>query len=161
MPDPLAGYAYTADLAVTDDDLDVQRHLNNVAIVRLFQELRVGYVQTHMAPGRLVLFDEVVVVTADVHVSYLSQGMPGEAFRGGARVLARTEKAYCYDEVVVAAADRRVIARARVVELWLSRETGRVIALPEGFVEMLERAEGRSVLVDELPVPRIDWSPAR
>jgi acyl-CoA thioesterase FadM len=157
MPDPLDGYAFTMSLVVGDDDLDVQGHLNNVAIVRLMQELRVGYVSRKLAPGRLALFDDVIVVTADVHVSYLSQGMPGDTYVGAASIVARNDKAYCYDEVVVTA-DGRVIARARVVELWLSRQSGRVIPLPETFVSMIDAAERRPVTVGDLPLPRIDWS---
>lgn len=158
MSDPLAGYAYATALEVSNDDLDVQGHLNNVAIVRLMQELRVGYVRERLAPGRLALYDDVVVVTADVHVSYLSQGRPGEAYAGAASIVARTDKAYCYDEVLIARQDDRVVARARVVELWLSRTTGRVIPLPDTFLAMLEATEPRPVQVGALPLPRIDWS---
>lgn len=158
MPDdPLDGYAFTSDLALLDGDLDVQGHLNNVAVYRLFQELRVGYVQQRLAPGRLDIYDDVVVVTADAHVSYLSQGLPGEAYAGGAGIVARNDNAYCYDEVIVAVSDRRVIARARVVELWVSRSTGRVIPLSSAFLERLDATEPRPVPVGTLPLPRITW----
>jgi acyl-CoA thioesterase FadM len=161
MPsDPLAGYAFVTDLAVGDGDLDVQGHLNNVAIVRMMQDLRVGYVRERLAPGRLAIYDDVIVVTADVHVSYLSQGMPGDTYAGASSIVARNERAYCYDEVVVVRDGARVVARARVVELWLSKATGQVMALPEPFLAMLDAAEPRPVKVGTLPLPRIDWSAA-
>jgi acyl-CoA thioesterase FadM len=151
-----ADFPYVRPVTVTPADGDVQGHLNNVAAVRLFQDLRVQFVLERLAPGAVALYDDVVVVVADQHVHYASQGSLDETYTGGLRVLGRTDKAYCYDEILWAG--ERVVARCRLVELFVSRSTGRVMTLPDEFVERLSAAAGRSVPhLTELPLPRLAW----
>lgn len=156
MSGPLTPYRFVIDVAVSDTDLDMQRHLNNAAIVRLFQELRIAYIQDHVVRRRLGMYDGTVVVVADLHCHYESQGSAEDSYRGGTAIVARTEKAYCYDQVLVAGAEERVVARCRVVELFTDGR--RVVPIPEPWWAEVERAEGREIpTTTELPLPRVRW----
>lgn len=157
MPDPLAGYTATTLLHPDDSAYDMQGHLNNAAIVRLFSDLRMHYMQSagEVRRGQLVP-DGVVVGVRELFVRYESEGLPGEPLRGGCSIVARSRRAYLFDEVL--ASDDRVIARARVVEVVIDRAAGRAIEIPEPLWAWIERVEGRAMPAGELPVPRVDWA---
>ncbi len=159
MPDPLDGY-YVAPAPTTDAHYDMQGHLNNAAALSLFNDLRIGYI-THVVggawPAGLDMGNRIFAV-ADLFCSFLSEGFPGESYLGGTRIIGRTRVAWCYDQVLVAEADRRVLARARVVHLVVDRAAGGVVPVPEEFWALVEQAEGHPIPpAAQLPVPRLTW----
>ena len=159
MTDPLATYTHVAPVDVPASAFDMQGHLNNAGVIKLFNNMRIGYVvaasrerwQEPLQPERNT------VVVLELFARFVSQGMPGEDYDGGTRIVARSNKAWCYDQLIVERKTRRLLARCRVVEVVVSNETQRSIPIPEAFWALVERIEDRTIPVGTLPVPRIDW----
>jgi acyl-CoA thioesterase FadM len=145
-------------MGVVADDFDGQGHLNNAAIVRHLNELRVGYVRERIGPtwGEWLRATGSVVAAREVHVSYESEGFPHEQFVGATRLRRRDGRAAIVEQLVVEAASARVIARAWVVQL-LARD-GRAIDWPELYWELATAAEGRPIPF-RARVERPRWGP--
>jgi acyl-CoA thioesterase FadM len=152
------GYSFVTAIDTLDGDFDQQGHLNNVAAVRYFQDLRIGYVMARLAPRWTdhLRTEQLVLVARELHVLYETEGMPGERFVGGARVRTRQGRAGLMEERIVEARAGRPVARAWVVQL-LVRD-GRVVDYPDWYWELLEHSEGVPVHVLDAGARR-PWGP--
>lgn len=152
------GYRFVTDAPTTDADYDQQQHVNNAAVVRMFNDLRIAYVNARLGP-RFVdhLRDEGRVhVARELHVLYESEGLPGERFTGGARVVARYGRAGIMEERVVEQSTGRPVARAWVVQLLVG--DGRVVDYPDWYWDLVASAEGGPVRVADAAA-RPPWGP--
>jgi acyl-CoA thioesterase FadM len=154
--DALAGYPLVTDLDVPESGFDEQGHLNNVAVLELFQVLRRRYMGDLIGrrDSGLIPVDAVVGVR-EVICRYEAELLPGEAVRGGCRIVGRSERAYLFDEVLVV--DDRVIARCKVLECVVDRPAARAMPIPETLWSAIEATEGRRMAPGTLPFPRSDW----
>ncbi len=136
------GYRFVTAVESTPDDFDTQGHLNNVAAVRYFQDLRIAFVMARLAPRWTTHLRDngLVLVARELHVLYESEGMPGERFVGGVRIRIRQGKAGIMEERLVEASTGRAVARAWVVQLVV--QSGRVVEYPDWYWDLLARAEG-------------------
>lgn len=152
------GYSFVTAIDTVEGDFDNQGHLNNVAAVRYFQDLRIGYVMDRLAPRWTdhLSTEGLVLVARELHVLYETEGMPGERFVGAARVRTRQGRAGIMEERVVEAVTGRAVARAWVVQL-LVRD-GRVVDYPDWYWELLETSEGAPVRVLDAGARR-PWGP--
>lgn len=152
------GYRFVSALESATSDFDQQGHLNNVAAVRYFQDLRIAFVMARLAPRWTEhLRDEgLVLVARELHVLYESEGMPGEHFVGAVRIRLRQGKAGIMEERLVESTTGRAVARAWVVQLVV--RNGRVVDYPEWYWELLAEAEGAPVRVLD-PAARAPWGP--
>ena len=141
----LAGYRFVVPVATRDVDFDAQGHLNNAATVRIFNDLRVSYVQQAIGSDWVDTLrrEGYVVAAREVHVLYESEGFPGEEFVGAMRYLRREGKAAVLEECLVEASTRRVIARAWVVQLLV--QAGSVVEWPESYFDRVAVIEGRAM----------------
>jgi acyl-CoA thioesterase FadM len=151
-------YTFVTPIDTVDGDFDQQGHLNNVAAVRYFQDLRIGYVMDRLAPRWTdhLRAGELVLVARELHVLYETEGMPGERFVGAARVRLRQGRAGVMEERLVERATGRPVARAWVVQL-LVRD-GRVVDYPDWYWDLLARSEGAPVQVLDAGARR-PWGP--
>jgi acyl-CoA thioesterase FadM len=150
------GYPVVMTVDVPEGGYDEQGHLNNVAVLELFQQLRRRYIMGAGQVRRETLPDGLVVGVREMVCSYVTEAMPSEELRGGCRVLGRSRRSYLFDEVLVAG--ERVVARARVLECVIDREAARAVEIPAEFWSIFERLEGRAMPPGPLPFPRTDWS---
>jgi acyl-CoA thioesterase FadM len=151
------GYRFVADAPTTDTDYDQQQHVNNAAVVRMFNDLRIAYVNERLAPRFIDhLRDEGLVhVARELHDLYESEGMPDERFVGGARVVARYGRAGIMEERIVDEATGRPVARGWVVQL-LVRD-GRVVDYPDWYWDLAADTEGGVRVADASARP--SWGP--
>jgi acyl-CoA thioesterase FadM len=149
------GYPHVAVVEVPEGAYDEQGHLNNVAVLRLFEQLRRQYMFATGHLRREMLPPGTVVGVREMVCSYVTEAMPSEELRGGCRVLGRSHRSYLFDEVL--AAGDRVVARVRVLECVIDRAAGRAIEIPADFWSIFERMEGRPMPPGPLPFPRTDW----
>src|SRR5439155_25074355 len=114
-----AGFRFVVPVVPEGADYDAQGHLNNAAIVRIFNDLRVAYVQQRLdVRWREHLFGEgLVVVAAEVHVLYESEGRPDEDYIGAMRYVRREGRAAIIEQRLVEATAARAVARAWIVQL--------------------------------------------
>jgi acyl-CoA thioesterase FadM len=150
------GYPVVARVDVPEGAYDEQGHLNNVAVLALFEQLRRRYMMGAGQLRREMLPEGLVVGVRELVCSYVTEAMPTEELHGGCRVLGRSQRAYLFDEVL--AAGERVVARARVLECVIDRAAGRAMEIPDDFWAVFERLEGRSMPPGPLPFPRTPWS---
>lgn len=153
------GFRSVFDVEPIDADRDeYQDHLNNTAAVRMFNELRIAYVATHLAPDwvRFVRREGRTVVVRELHALYESEGWMRDRYVGGIRWAERRGKAGLVEERLVEATTARPLARAWVVQLLVTPEG--VVAFPDWFWAMIAEVEGG-------PVPESDgagrapWGP--
>ncbi len=152
------GYRFVTDTPTTAADYDQQQHVNNAAVVRLLNDLRIAYVNARLGP-RFVdhLRDEGRVhVARELHVLYESEGLPDERFVGGARVAARYGRAGIMEERIVEETTGRPLARAWLVQLLV--QDGRVVDYPDWYWSLVARAEGGRLRVGDASA-RLPWGP--
>ena len=138
------GFRFVVRAPTVPDDFDRQQHLNNAAIVRVFNDLRIAYVVGAVGEWWPDFIAEhgCVVAARELHVLYESEGQPGESFVGAMRYTRRDGKALILEERLVEADTGRAIARAWLVQL-LVRD-GTVVDWPEHYVARVAEIEGRA-----------------
>lgn len=150
----LAGYPVAMKVDPRPEHYDTQGHLNNVAAIRIFQDIRVIYMRDRVGRRRLNLLPrEYVIGVRELVTSYLTEARPGEQLYAGCRVLGRSRRSWCFDEVITTA--DRVVARLRLIECAISE--GKAIEVPAALWAAVEAVEGRDLPVRELPVGRTPW----
>jgi len=137
------GYRFVVPVVPIEGDFDAQGHLNNAATVRLFNDLRIAYVQGEVGFEWVELLrrDTIVVAAKEVHVLYESEGFPGESFVGAMRYVRREGKASILEERIVEATTARPVARAWVVQLLV--QDGAVIDWPDIYFARVAEIDGR------------------
>ena len=153
------GYRVFDAVDTHESDFDAQRHLNNAATVRLFNDLRVAYVHGRVGAwwSELIRCDNLVIAAREVHVLYESEGRPDEQFVGGMKYVGREGKAAVLEQRLVEAASGRPIARAWVVQLLV--QAGRVIDWPDRYFQRVSEIEGRPIPARPRAEPRRPWGP--
>ena len=152
------GYHVLFDVEPVDADRDeYQDHLNNTAAVRMFNELRIAYVASHLAPDwpRYVRRAGTVVVR-ELHVLYESEGWMHDRYVGSIRWAERRGKASLLEERLVEATTARPLARAWVVQLLVTPDG--VAAFPDWLWAMVAEAEGGPVPAAD-GATRAPWGP--
>jgi acyl-CoA thioesterase FadM len=151
------GFRFVVPVAPEPGDFDGQGHLNNAAIVRIFNDLRIAYVLHRLdARWREHLGAEgLVVVAREAHVLYESEGRPGEEYVGAMRYVRREGRAAIIDQRLVEAGAGRPVARGWFVQL-LARD-GAVVDWPDFYFALVEGVEGRAI--EQRPSNRRPWGP--
>jgi acyl-CoA thioesterase FadM len=151
------GYRFVAPVETVPADFDAQGHLNNAATVRLFNDLRIAYVQGEVGFEWVDTLrrDQLVVAAREVHVLYESEGFPGESFVGGMRYVRREGKAAVLEERLVEATTGRAVARAWVVQLLV--QSGSVIDWPAPYFSRVAEIDGREIPFE--PRRNTPWGP--
>jgi acyl-CoA thioesterase FadM len=155
------GWNFVVDLTPPAEHFDWQGHLNNSTAVKLLESSRILYITEGL--GREVrrsMWETAVVVVRELHVSYESEGFPGEQYRCGVRAASRTEKAFVIEQELVERTNGRVLLQAWVVMLVVGRDEGRAVAIPDWYWERMEQLEGHAIPTDP-PAPRRPWGPPR
>ena len=153
------GYRMVFDVVPIDADRDEhQDHLSNIGAVRLFNELRVAYVASRLAPDwpRFVRREGRTVVVRELHVQYDSEGWMDDRYVGAVRWALRRGKSTLLEQRLVEATTARSIARAWVVQLFVT--PGGVEAFPDWLWEMVAEVEGGPVPESD-GASRAPWGP--
>ncbi len=139
------GYRFVVPVEPVPADFDAQGHLNNAATVRLFNDLRIAYVQGEVGFEWVETLqrDQLVVAARELHVLYESEGLPGESFVGAMRYVRREGKAAVLEQRLVEASTGRPVARAWVLQLLV--QNGSVIDWPDVYFSRVAAFEGRAI----------------
>jgi acyl-CoA thioesterase FadM len=154
------GYSVVFDVDPIDADRDEwQDHLNNTAVVRMLNELRMAYAAARLAPDwpRFVRRGGYTVVVRELHVRYDREGWVHERYVGGTRVAQRRGKAGIMEQALVEAETGASLAAAWLVQLLVGPD-GRVVDWPDWYWGLVAGVEQRPVTVIDL-APRVDWGP--
>jgi acyl-CoA thioesterase FadM len=153
----IEGFRFVVGVTPAADDFDGQGHLNNAATVKIFNDMRIAYVQGEVgAEWREHLVRERLVVAArELHVLYDSEGLPGESFVGGMRYVRREGKAAILEQRLLEATTMRSIARAWVLQLLV--HDGTVVDWPDLYFARVAEIEGR--VIEQRPRAERAWGP--
>ncbi len=152
------GYPVVFDVEALDADRDeFQDHLNNMAAMRMFNELRIAYVAARYAPDwpRFVRRGALAVVVRELHVAYESEGWMHEGYVGATRVAQRRGKAVVLEQRLVEASTARPLARAWILQLVVGADG--VTDWPDWYFEMVAEVQGAPV--PDVPATRAPWGP--
>jgi acyl-CoA thioesterase FadM len=151
------GYRFVVAVVPEPGDYDAQGHLNNAAIVRLFNDLRIAYIRREIGDRwtDYLRAEGIVVVAREVHVLYESEGLPSETYVGAMRYVRREGRAAVIEQRLIEGRSGRPVARAWVVQL-LARD-GSVADWPDFYFELVAAAEGRTI--ERRASVRRDWGP--
>ena len=147
---PLAsaeGYRFVVPVTLAPEHIDGQGHLNNAAVARILNDLRVAYIGA--GPGSRsgeYLRDPVhrrTVVVRELHVAYDREATIDDDLAGCVRVSARDGKAKIVEQRVLDVRRDLVVARAWVVQLFV--EDGAVVEFPDFYWDAITTAEGRVI----------------
>ena len=152
------GYRFVIPVVLTDADIDSQDHVNNAAVARIFNDLRMAYVDNGPgAPWRAYIdAQDLTVAVRELHISYDREAMIDDELVGCVRVVARRGKAKIVEQRLVDAARDLVVAKAWVVQLVV--ENGSVIEFPDFYWAAVAAVEGR-VIPPEPRSPTTAWGP--
>ena len=152
-----AGYRYVVPVALHAEHIDGQGHLNNAAVARILNDLRIAYIGAGPGPAwgeylRAPGYRRTVVVR-ELHVAYDREATIDDELLGCVRVSARRGKAKIIEQRIVDAQADAVVARAWVVQLFV--EDGAVRAFPDFYWDAIAAAEGRVIPPEprRAPVP--------
>ena len=154
------GFVAVFDVETLETDRDeYQDHLNNAAVVRIFNELRTAYIAARFAPDwpRLVRRQALTVAVRELHVLYESEGWLHERYVGATRVTQSRGKAAVVEQRLVEAATARPLARAWVLQLLVDAD-GQVAEWPSVFWDRVRAVQGAPVARDDDPA-RPAWGP--
>ena len=151
------GYRFVQPVEPAPGDFDAQGHLNNAAIVRLFNDMRVSYVRGHIGGWWLeeIAGRRYVIAAREVHVLYESEGRPDERFVGGMKYVRREGKAALLEQRIVTD-DGRAVARMWAVQLLV--QDGRVVAWPDRYFDAVATIEQRPIEARARRSSRV-WGP--
>ncbi len=130
----LATYPYRTELDTRFGDMDVQRHLNNVALAGLYEEARVRFItslyQIHLRG------DGQRPVLAEASIRYLAEGRYPGRLTGAAGLVRIGRTSYVIAQAMFQ--EDVCIGTADIVIVWT--EAGRPTPIPAPFRAALETA---------------------
>jgi acyl-CoA thioesterase FadM len=154
------GYRYVVPVELRAEHIDRQGHLNNAAVARILNDLRVAYVLAGPGPRWSEYLGAEgtrrTVVVRELHVAYDREATIDDRLAGCARIAARRGKAKIVEQRIVDAARDVVVARAWVVQLFV--EDGVVRDFPDFYWDAIAIAEDR-VFPREPRGPRVPFGP--
>ena len=152
------GYPVVFDVEALDADRDeFQDHLNNIAAVRMFNELRTAYVAARYAPDwpRYVRRGGLTVAVRELHIAYESEGWMHERYVGATRVAQRRGKAVVLEQRLVEASTARPLARAWILQLLVGADG--VTDWPDWYFDLVAEVQGAPV--PAVAATRTPWGP--
>jgi acyl-CoA thioesterase FadM len=141
------GYRFVVPVTLTAEHIDHQGHLNNAAVARILNDLRVAYIGAGPGPrwGEYLRGEGVrrTVVVRELHIAYDREATIDDDLVGCVRVSARRGKAKIVEQRIVDATRDLPVARAWAVQLMV--EEGTVRDFPDFYWEAIATAEGRVI----------------
>jgi acyl-CoA thioesterase FadM len=141
------GYRYVVPVSLAPEHIDGQGHLNNAAVARILNDLRVAYVFAGPGPrwGEFLRNEGVrrTVVVRELHIAYDREATIDDDLVGCVRVSARRGKAKIVEQRIVDAARDLPVARSWAVQLFV--EEGVVRDFPDFYWDAIAAAEGRVI----------------
>lgn len=134
-PDPAlldpARYPFVCEIATRFGDLDVNQHINNVAVAQICEEARVRF---HKASGYRAAIAGATSMTASVTIEYLGQGFHPDPLEVHVAPLRIGNTSYALSELV--RQDGRTVAYCEVVLVCI--RDGRPAPIPEQFRDNIQ-----------------------
>ena len=138
MSDLTHPYPYTVSIEVSFRDLDAMGHVNNAVYLTYIETARIKYLVELLG---LKSLQELPVIMAEATCTYKSPALFGEQLAVGVGIARFGAKSFdmAYQ---VAAADGRLVALARTVQVMYDYAAARTVAVPEDFRAAVRAFQG-------------------
>lgn len=119
-------YRHRFSSEVVFGDLDAMGHMNNLALLRLLETGRVGY----MVDTGLAGYDELTYVLARLETDFRSQGQFGDRLTCGTRIAGMGRTSFTMEQAIWRD-DGTVLVRGRSVLVALSPDRATPMSVPD------------------------------
>jgi acyl-CoA thioester hydrolase len=129
-------------LQVRFRDCDPMRHANNAVYFTYLEQARFAY--WRQVAGR----DDAEArsfILARAECDYRSPALPGEWLDVWIRAAGIGRSSFSFDYEIASAADRRLVAAARTVQVMFDYQAQRPVPVPDDLIAALEGFEGRGL----------------
>ncbi|MEP6625431.1 MAG: acyl-CoA thioesterase [Acidimicrobiia bacterium] len=154
------GYSFVEPVVLTPEHIDHQGHLNNAAVARILNDLRIAYIFS--GPGERwrdhLRTETLTVVVRELHIAYDREATIDDRLVGCVRVSARRGKAKIVEQRIVDAVRDLTVARSWAVQLLV--RSGVVVEFPDFYWDAVAAVEGR-VIPAEPRAAVTEWGPPR
>lgn len=125
-------YRHTFSSEVVFGDLDAMGHMNNLALLRLLETGRVGY----MVDIGLAGYDELTYVLARLETDFRNQGRFGDRLTCGTRITGMGRTSFTMEQAIWRN-DGTVLVRGMSVLVALSPDKATPISVPDRWRQMI------------------------
>lgn len=129
-------------LQVRFRDCDPMRHANNAVYYTYMEQGRFAYWQT---VAKVAVTEERSFIIARTECDYRSPALPGELIDIWLRTASIGRSSFTIEYEMVSAADGRLIATARSVQVMYDYSANRPVPVPDDLAAKLEDFEGRTL----------------
>jgi acyl-CoA thioester hydrolase len=138
MSNAAVSFPYTAEIEVAFRDLDAMGHVNNAVYLTYMETVRIKYLVELL---ELESLQSMPLIMAEASCSYKSPAFFGERLAVGVGITRFGTKSFdmAYQ---IAAADSRLVAVARTVQVMYDYAAARTIAVPQSFKERVIAFQG-------------------
>jgi acyl-CoA thioester hydrolase len=137
MQTPTPPYPYTVEIEVAFRDLDAMGHVNNAVYLSYMETARIKFLVELL---ELKSLQSMPLIMAEASCSYKSPAFFGERLAVGLGVTRFGTKSF--DMAYRIAADGRLVALARTVQVMYDYAAARTIAVPESFKQRVLAYQG-------------------
>lgn len=135
MPEDVVGersYRHRLSSEVVFGDLDAMGHMNNLALLRLLETGRVGY----MVDAGLAGYDELSYVLARLETDFRNQGQFGDRLTCGTRITGTGRTSFTMDQTIWHE-DGTVLVRGTSVLVALSPDMVTPMSVPDRWRQLI------------------------
>ncbi len=133
-------FRHVVQLRVRNYEIDWQGIVHNAVYLHYFETGRVAYLENLGLELNIVTIrNESHVVVARNEIDYDSPARFGELLNVFTRISAIGNTSFTFEGFIEAVATGRLIARNVAVHVWLEKEGGNPIRVPDEFREMVGR----------------------
>lgn len=137
----MTDFRFVHPIEVRYADVDAQGHVNNAVYFTYFEQGRARYLQqVGLWDGRD--FNALGIILAEASCTYRAPARYGQALQVGVRTVRVGTKSLEFAYTLQDAADGRVLAEGRSVQVAFDYRRGESIPVPDSWREAVRRFEG-------------------
>ncbi len=138
-------FRFSCPITVRFRDLDAMGHVNNAVYFTYFEVGREGYTKAlgHVSESETDPRRRYPFILAKASCTYLASATAGETLDIHIRTAKVGQKSFDFAYLITNRPDGRAIATGSSTMVAYDYVAGRTVEIPEGYLECIERLEGR------------------
>ena len=128
---------YSIDYKITEDDLDIYKHVNHARYLTIFEKCRWDFGAVIGFDQDYVLREKKGVVIVDLNINYMREARLGDEFKVTLKAELGPKDTVLYHHELVHKDRAKVYCKETVTGVIMDLETRRKVAVPEVFSEAL------------------------
>ncbi|HPH97498.1 MAG TPA: thioesterase family protein [Anaerolineaceae bacterium] len=125
-------FKYYVPILIRYNDIDAQWHVNNARAISFIEQARMSYLK-HLGLWDAESFQDLGLIVADVHASYIAPIKYNQSIRVGVRVQRLGNKSMTFDYQIEDKDTHAVLVKAETVMVAYDYHTLKSIEVPENW----------------------------